>query len=65
MSRTKGSGWGGGVMLYQICPSCGRKKVLYDPLPYVASSFKCTSCRIRFYSDRLIRKQYLNQKEEK
>jgi len=37
MSRTKGSGWGGGVMLYQICPKCDKKKVLYDPLPYTNS----------------------------
>jgi predicted nucleic acid-binding Zn ribbon protein len=60
MSRTKGSGWGGGIMLYQICPECGRKKVLYDPLPY-SDSFKCTACKIRFTSNSLINKTYLKQ----
>jgi hypothetical protein len=29
MARTKGSGWGGGTMLYQICPFCGKKKALH------------------------------------
>ena len=57
MARTKGSGWGGGVMLYQICPYCGKKKVIYDSVSY-ASDFKCTSCKQRFDSDNLIRKTY-------
>jgi hypothetical protein len=57
MSRTKGSGWGGGIMLYQSCPKCGKKKALYDPLPY-SSSFKCTYCKERFMSDTLIKSIY-------
>jgi hypothetical protein len=57
MSRTKGSGWGGGVMLYQLCPKCGKKKVLYEPCK-AGSPFRCTSCKERFYSDTLIRKTF-------
>ncbi|HEY5590637.1 MAG TPA: hypothetical protein VIK55_06425, partial [Paludibacter sp.] len=53
MSRTKGSGWGGGVLLYQKCPICQKKKALYDPLPQNIS-FKCTSCKARFYDESLI-----------
>ena len=29
MSRTKGSGWGGGPILYQRCPLCEKKKAMY------------------------------------
>jgi len=58
MARTKGSGWGGGVILYQLCPMCGKKKVLYDPLPYNFHDFKCTSCKERFSANNLIRKTY-------
>jgi hypothetical protein len=60
MSRTKGSGRGGGVMFYQICPKCGKKKVLYDPLPYT-SSFKCTACKKRFMSNTLINRRFLHE----
>lgn len=59
MSRTKGSGWGAGPMLYQICPKCGRKKALYDPIPGVpslSSNFKCIFCKERFNSETLIKK---------
>jgi len=59
MSRTKGSGWGGGVILYQVCPYCNRKKVYYTQDQY--SPFKCTSCKERFNSDKLIRLQYVEQ----
>jgi DNA-directed RNA polymerase subunit RPC12/RpoP len=58
MSRTKRSGWGGGPMLYQVCPNCGKKKALYDPLPYSSSAFKCTSCKKRFHSTDLIWKTF-------
>jgi len=57
MSRTKGSGWGGGVLLYQICPYCGKKKVIYDPLDSV-QYFKCTACRAMFWNGSLIPKKY-------
>jgi ssDNA-binding Zn-finger/Zn-ribbon topoisomerase 1 len=57
MARTKGSGWGGGVMLYQICPKCNKKKVLYQPLNYLPD-FHCTACKERFYSEILIRNTY-------
>jgi len=59
MSRTKGSGWGGGVILYQVCPFCKKKKVYYTQDQY--SPFKCTSCKERFNSDKLIRFQYIEQ----
>ena len=62
MARTKGSGWGGGVMLYQLCPYCSKKKVLYQPVPYISSytsPFHCTSCKKRFHSDTLLRKTYI------
>lgn len=43
--RTKGSGWGGGVILYQVCPLCGKKKCYYDPVPNVINKFRCTYCK--------------------
>ena len=62
MARTKGSGWGGGVMLYQICPLCDKKKVLYKG---VIAKFKCTSCKEIFDSNTLIRKSFRSQIQEK
>ena len=59
MARTKGSGWGGGIILYQICPFCGKKKVYYTQFDY--NPFKCISCKERFNSDKLIKKQYVSQ----
>jgi len=63
MARTKGSGWGGGVLLYQKCPNCGKKKAIYDyghgglqTIP-----FTCTSCKERFHSDTLLRYKYAEQ----
>lgn len=65
MSRTKGSGWGGGVMLYQICPYCGKKKVLYQPCRDIPP-FHCTACKTDFWSDTLITKTYpVNQEKGK
>lgn len=71
MSRTKGSGWGGGIMLYQVCPICGKKKALYDPIHGAThyKPFKCTakSCKDefgrknRFDSDTLLRMSYACQ----
>lgn len=58
MARTKGSGWGGGPMLYQVCPLCSKKKALYDPLPHCTARFKCTSCKKSFYSADLIWKTF-------
>jgi len=57
MARTKSSGWGGGVMKYQVCPLCGKKKALYDPIPDCGSyhEFKCTWCKERFNSTTLYR----------
>ena len=57
MSRTKGSGWGGGVILYQICPYCGKKKAMFVGYG-LGSSFKCTWCKDYFNSNKLIRKLY-------
>lgn len=58
MARTKGSGWGGGSLLYQICPFCGKKKVIYDWFVSECPPFKCTACKERFFSTTLIRKKY-------
>lgn len=65
MSRTKGSGWGGGVLLYQLCPFCNKKKVIYDWIGVLMSPFKCTSCRRLFNSDTLIRRKYPNTQNQK
>ena len=63
--RTEGSGWGGGPLLYQLCPKCGKKKAYYSPIPTVEwyTPFKCTSkqCKkekFRFASDTLVRKKH-------
>jgi hypothetical protein len=45
MSRTKGSGWGSGPMLWQVCPICGKKRALYV---WVLQKFKCTICKEYF-----------------
>jgi predicted nucleic acid-binding Zn ribbon protein len=57
MARTPGSGWGGGTLLYQICPHCGKKKVIYDTCADIPP-FKCTACKKRFHSNDLIRSKY-------
>jgi hypothetical protein len=62
MSRTEGSGWGGGTLFYQVCPKCEKKKVLYSPIDY-GSRYKCTSCRERFDSDKLLPLFFLEQYE--
>jgi hypothetical protein len=61
MSRTKGSGWGGGTLLYQICPYCGKKKVIFQWIEGDLASipFKCTACLKRFSSDTLLRYKYV------
>ena len=61
MARTRGSGWGGGVLLFQICPFCGKKKVFYDWFCNECGDFRCTSCKKRFHSDKLHRIKYLNE----
>ena len=58
MSRTKGSGWGAGALFYQVCPFCGKKKVLHRYFEANQNHFKCTSCKERFGSDTLIRTVY-------
>lgn len=59
MSRTEGSGWGAGPMLYQVCPSCGKKKCIYDPVHGASHymPFRCLAkyCKKRNYSDTLVR----------
>jgi len=60
VARTKGSGWGGGVLLYQMCPCCGRKKVIYRPMGEVPP-FYCIRCKERFNSKILIRKTFASQ----
>ena len=59
MSRTEGSGWGGGTLFYQPCPLCGKKKVLYDPCMDIPP-YKCTACKERFHSNALIDTKYLS-----
>lgn len=56
--RTKGSGWGGGPLLYQPCPKCGKKKAYYDPVYGIRADFRCTACKARFMSDTLIRQTF-------
>lgn len=57
--RTPGSGWGNGHILnWQVCPHCGKKKVLYDHPKYEAAGsefmhFKCHACKKEFNSDSL------------
>ena len=66
MARTPGSGWGGGPILYQKCPHCGKKKVMYDWYYHLESiPFKCTwgACRERFSSDTLLRYKYIEHAE--
>ncbi|MFA5724245.1 MAG: hypothetical protein WC979_08370 [Candidatus Pacearchaeota archaeon] len=60
MPRTPGSGWGSGTLLYQNCPYCKKKKVIYDPVIHdtTGSNFRCTLCKKRFHSDTLIRKHH-------
>lgn len=59
MSRTPGSGWGAGPMLYQICPVCGKKKCIYDPITQAEhyKPFRCLAklCKERSHSDTLVR----------
>jgi len=47
MARTKGSGWGSGAMLWQECPTCGKKRALYVSLLH---KFKCTACK-QYFND--------------
>jgi len=58
MSRTKGSGWGAGPMLYQYCELCSKKKAIFDPIPNSEwhKPFRCLYCKERFQSDILIRR---------
>lgn len=60
MSRTKGSGWGGGVIFYQICPYCNKKKAMYTG-DYLGHPFKCTSCKEHFNSSELKRITFRSQ----
>ena len=52
MARTKGSGWGGGIIFWQYCPACNKKKAFYNPIQGL-KPFKCTKCKIRFVSNEL------------
>lgn len=63
MARTKGSGWGGGILLYQKCPKCGKKKAIYDPINK-GSDFRCTACKEYFGSYNLARWKYVKEKEQ-
>jgi hypothetical protein len=62
MSRTQGSGFGGGSLFYQMCPICGQKKAYYENFDQ-SREFKCTNknCMQRFSSKDLIRKTYKSQ----
>ena len=48
MSRTKGSGWGAGALLWQKCSSCGKKRALYE---WNLHKFRCTACKKYFYDE--------------
>ncbi len=61
MSRTEGSGWGGGVIFYQRCPHCNKKKAMYSPIYLSPHCFKCTSCKERFASDKLHKITHVSQ----
>ena len=61
MARTKGSGWGAGTILYQECPNCKKKKAMFKTNTIDTRSFKCTSCKIWFSSDKLLRIKYVSQ----
>jgi len=59
MARTKGSGWGGGVILYQLCPNCGKKKMYYkQPMIPDLPDFYCTYCKQLDNGIGLIRERY-------
>jgi|GEM_PF-5546886 hypothetical protein len=58
MTRTKGSGWGGGPILWQVCPHCGKKKCYYDPAYRVNMGFRCTYCKQRSFGEGLITKTF-------
>ena len=62
--RTKGSGWGAGPILYQICPKCNRKKAYYD-WQYYIPDFRCSWCKERFDSNTLLKLKYISQLESK
>jgi ssDNA-binding Zn-finger/Zn-ribbon topoisomerase 1 len=64
MVRRKGSGWGGGVMLYQICPYCNKKKVIYQGIN-MGSNFYCISYKERFNSNKLLHIQFKQQLNNK
>jgi len=52
MARTKGSGWGAGPILWQICPLCGKKKAYYDyNSAFGGYFFRCTWCKERIPFD--------------
>ncbi len=46
MARTKGSGWGAGAMLWQLCPKCSKKRALYV---WYSGKFRCTACKEYFH----------------
>lgn len=60
MARTPGSGWGGGIILYQVCPHCKKKKMYYKQSPIVGSGqhFYCTSCKEWDKGEGLIKQTY-------
>lgn len=60
--RTKGSGWGAGTILYQVCPLCLKKKAFYDYDAY--HPFRCTNCKEHFSSLTLLRVKYVSQLSE-
>jgi hypothetical protein len=63
MARTEGSGWGNGMIrLYQICPLCGKKKVIYKWSPAIdAMRFHCTNCRGNIEDNTLKRQAYAGE----
>ena len=58
MARTKGSGWGGGIILWQLCPNCNKKKVYYAWACYKGYYFWCTSCKQEVKSETLIKQTH-------
>lgn len=59
MARTEGSGWGAGPLLWQPCPECAKKKVLYRyGAGFIDSYFWCYVCKKEVKSETLIRKTH-------
>lgn len=66
MARTEGSGWGDGMIrLYQVCPFCKNKKVIYHwRRGLEAMRFRCTACKEVFDSNDLLKVKYAGKQND-